>query len=86
MDAQVPQSAQSVLRDIIQRKPKVVLLNKNDMADPAQTNRWIAFITRPWEEKAIPIETKTGKGISQVYPAVREVLKEQIQAWERKVW
>ena len=40
LDARVPQSSSNpVLRDIIQRKPKVVLLNKSDMADPVQTNR-----------------------------------------------
>ncbi len=84
LDARVPQSSSNpVLRDIIQRKPKVVLLNKSDMADPAQTNRWIAHYAS-LGEKAIPIESKTGKGINGFYPAVREVLKEQIQAWERK--
>ena len=84
LDARVPQSSSNpVLRDIIQRKPKVVLLNKSDMADPVQTNRWIAHYAS-LGEKAIPIESKTGKGINAFYPAVREVLKEQIQAWERK--
>ena len=84
LDARVPQSSSNpVLRDIIQRKPKVVLLNKSDMADPVQTNRWIAHYAS-LGEKAVPIESKTGKGINAFYPAVREVLKEQIQAWERK--
>ena len=84
LDARVPQSSSNpVLRDIIQRKPKVVLLNKSDMADPVQTTRWIAHYAS-LGEKAIPIESKTGKGINAFYPAVREVLKEQIQAWERK--
>ena len=84
LDARVPQSSSNpVLRDIIQLKPKVVLLNKSDMADPVQTNRWIAHYAS-LGEKAIPIESKTGKGINAFYPAVREVLKEQIQAWERK--
>ena len=36
LDARVPKSSSNpVLREIIQRKPKVVLLNKSDMADPA---------------------------------------------------
>ncbi len=84
LDARVPKSSSNpVLRDIIQRKPKVVLLNKSDMADPAQTNKWISYYADQGE-KAIPIESKTGKGINAFYPAVREVLKPQIQAWEKK--
>ena len=69
-------SSNPVLRDIIQRKPKVVLFNKSDMADPAQTSKWIAHYAAQGE-KAIPLESKTGKGINAFYPAVREVLKPQ---------
>ena len=84
LDARVPESSSNpVLRDIIQRKPKVVLFNKSDMADPAQTSKWIAHYAAQGE-KAIPLESKTGKGISAFYPAVREVLKPQIEAWEKK--
>ena len=72
-----------MLRDIIQRKPKIVLLNKSDMADPAQTSRWMSYYAS-LGEKAIPLESKTGKGVNAFYPAVREVLKEQILAWEKK--
>ena len=84
LDARVPESSSNPgLRDIIQRKPKVVLFNKSDMADPAQTSKWIAHYAAQGE-KAIPLESKTGKGISAFYPAVREVLKPQIEAWEKK--
>lgn len=84
LDARVPQSSSNpVLRDIIQRKPKVVLLNKSDMADPAQTSKWVTYYASQGE-KAIPLESKTGKGLSAFYPTVREVLKPQIEAWEKK--
>lgn len=84
LDARIPKSSSNpVLRDIIQRKPKIVLLNKSDMADPAQTSRWM-FYYASLGEKAIPLESKTGKGVNAFYPAVREVLKEQILAWEKK--
>ena len=84
LDARVPQSSSNpVLRDIIQRKPKVVLLNKSDMADPVQTSKWVSYYASQGE-KAIPLESKTGKGLSAFYPTVREVLKPQIEAWEKK--
>ena len=84
LDARIPKSSSNpVLRDIIQRKPKVVLLNKSDMADPSQTSRCVTYYANQGE-KAIPLESKTGKGINAFYPAVRETLRPQIEAWERK--
>ena len=83
LDAAFPEQLEPVLRDIIQRKPKVVLLNKSDMADPAQTSRWVNYYAS-LGERAIPLESKTGKGLNAFYPTVREVLKEQILSWESK--
>ncbi len=84
LDARIPKSsANPVLRDIIRSKPRVVLLNKSDMADPKETAKWTAHFQKQGL-KAIPIESKTGKGIPAFYNAVRQVLAEQIAAWERK--
>ena len=84
LDARVPKSsANPVLRQIVRQKPRVVLLNKSDMADPAQTARWMDWY-RAQGLLAVPIESKTGKGIPAFYSAVREALKEQIAAWESK--
>lgn len=84
LDARIPRSSSNpVLRDIIRSKPRVVLLNKSDMADPKETSRWISYYEKNGL-KAIAMESKTGKGIPAFYSAVREVLKEQIAAWEKK--
>ena len=84
VDARIPQSSSNpVLRNIIKSKPKIVLLNKSDMADPVQTNRWISRY-REEGTVAIALDSKTGKGMSAFFQAAREVLKEQIAAWEKK--
>lgn len=84
LDARIPQSSSNpVLREIIRTKPKVVLLNKSDMADAVQTDRWIAKFQRE-AVRALPIDCKTGKGIPAFYAAVKEVLQSQIAAWEKK--
>lgn len=84
LDARVPSSsANPVLREIIRNKPRVVVLNKSDLADPGQTARW----TARFQEQglaAVPVESKTGKGLPGLYSAVRQELKEQIAGWERK--
>lgn len=84
LDARIPASSSNpVLREIIQNKPRVVVLNKSDLADPKQTMRWIAKY-RELGLSAIQLESKTGKGLPALYRAVREELKEQIAGWERK--
>lgn len=84
LDARIPQSSSNpVLRDIIRNKPRVVVLNKSDLADPKQTARWVAAC-KEQGLRAIPVESKTGKGLPALYSAIREELKEQISNWERK--
>ncbi len=84
LDARIPASSSNpVLREIIQNKPRVVVLNKSDLADPKQTMRWIAKY-RELGLSAIQVESKTGKGLPALYRAVRDELKEQIAGWERK--
>ena len=84
IDARIPVSSRNpVLKSIIGSKPKIVLLNKCDMADPAQTEKWVKKFK---DEKvvAIPVDCKTGKGLNNLLPACKEVLKEQMAAWARK--
>ncbi len=84
LDARIPQSSTNpVLRDIIQTKPRIVLLNKSDMADPAKTALWIEKYAA-LNIKAVPLDCKTGKGIPAFYSGIREALQERIAAWEKK--
>lgn len=84
VDARVPVSSRNpILHKLIQGKPRVILLNKADMADPQQTARWIAY----YKEKgitAIAVDCRNGKGMNQFIPTVRSVLKDKIASWERK--
>ena len=84
IDARIPVSSRNPsLRSIINNKPKIILLNKCDMADPALTKEWLEFF-KSRKEKALAVDCKSGKGINQFLPACKEVLSEQIEAWNRK--
>ena len=84
LDARIPSSsANPVLKQIIGQKPRVVLLNKSDLADPNKTAQWISFYAANGV-KAIPLDCKTGKGIPAFYSGLRETLKDRIAAWEQK--
>lgn len=84
VDARIPVSSRNpVLDKIIQNKPRIVLLNKCDMADPVQTSRWIESY-RAQGIAAIAIDCRTAKNLQGLIPAVRELLKDRIAAWNAK--
>ena len=83
IDARIPVSSRNpVLKSIIGNKPKIVLLNKSDMADPARTAEWVECF-KQHKTVAIPIDCKTGKGLNRLLPEIKNILREQIAAWER---
>lgn len=84
LDARVPVSSRNpILGKLIGNKPRLILMNKSDMADAAATARWIAYYKEKGI-KAIALDCRTGKGVNGFMPAIREVLQEQIARWEAK--
>ena len=84
IDARIPTSSRNpVLSQLIQNKPRVILMNKSDMADPVQTSRWIDFYKADGIP-AIAIDCRTGKGLNGFIPLVKNVLSSRIASWEAK--
>ena len=84
LDARIPKSsANPVLREIIRSKPRVVALNKADLADAGKTVQWVQRL-KEQNLTAVPVESKTGKGLPALYGAIREELKDQTAAWAQK--
>lgn len=84
IDARIPISSSNPdLAQLVGSKPRVVLLNKCDMADPNGTARWIEYY-KSRNITAIAVDCKSGKGLNRFIPAVREVLAERIAAWKSK--
>ena len=79
VDARIPLSSRNPDIDAIcAGKPRVIILNRMDLADPAATKKW----TRYFREKGFAVvatDCKSKKGISSFQPTVREVLKEKIE-------
>ena len=76
LDARIPRSSTNpMLQDIILgSKPKVIALNKIDMADKAQTDVWLEKI----KHSGLPvckIDCATGKGVKQLISAVHLAAK-----------
>ncbi len=79
VDARIPMSSRNPDIDTIcANKPRIVILNRMDLADPAATKRWSEYF-KSRGMAAVPTDCKTRRGISDFQPAVRSVLKEKIE-------
>lgn len=84
LDARIPLSSKNPdLQKLIQNKPKVVLLNKCDMANQTATSRWIDYYASRGIT-AIAVDCKSGKGLNKFAPAVNNVLSERRERLKAK--
>lgn len=84
IDARIPLSSKNPdLQKLIQNKPKVVLLNKCDMANQTATSRWIDYYASQGIT-AIAVDCKSGKGLNKFAPAVNSVLSERRERLKAK--
>lgn len=84
IDARIPVSSRNPDIDAITAgKPRLVVLNRADQADPAGNRAWGAwFRKKGWS--VLETDAKTGAGVNQFFRVVQEVLKDQIARWQEK--
>lgn len=79
VDARIPMSSSNPeLKEMIGNKPRIVLLNKCDVADEKATAKWVEYY-KSNGMYAIPVDCRSGKGLNAYLPLVRDVLKDKIQ-------
>ena len=84
VDARIPVSSRNPDIDAIcGSKPRIIILNRMDLADPDATRRWMNYF-RSKGMAAVATDCKSRKGISDFQPAVRSVLKEKLQRNQEK--
>jgi ribosome biogenesis GTPase A len=86
LDARIPFSSRNPEMDkMVKGKPKMLLLNKSDLADPNVTNQWIDYYKKLGVSAVLPIDCKSGKGVKSFLPTLKgQVLNEIIARRERK--
>ena len=84
LDARIPYSSRNPDIDrLAGDKPRLVILNRVDLADPQMTARWRKY----FESRGLAIletDAKSGKGVGSFAPAVRRLLKDKLAAYEAK--
>ncbi|PLR84193.1 ribosome biogenesis GTPase YlqF [Bacillus canaveralius] len=84
VDARIPYSSRNPMIDeIIQHKPRLVLLNKADMADPSVTREWIQFFGDQGVT-ALAINSQAGTGMKEIVSASKEALNEKFERMRAK--
>ena len=78
VDARIPISSRNPdIDSICGTKPRIIILNRMDLADQTATRRWAAYF-REKGMAAVATDCKTRKGIGEFQPAVRSLLKERL--------
>lgn len=84
LDARIPRSSTNpMLQNILGTKPKVIALNKTDMADNVKTELWLEKLKNSGHP-VCKIDCSTGKGVKQLIAAVQQAAKPVIDKWLKK--
>ena len=84
LDARIPASSRNPdLDEIVGGKPRLVVLNRIDQADPAMVRRWAAWF-KSQGMAVLETDCKSRKGIGGFVPAIRAMLSEKLQRYQEK--
>lgn len=83
-DARIPISSRNPEMDrLVGSKPRLLILNKCDAADETSNSMWLDFYKRKGI-MALSMDCRSGKGVNKFIPALKELLKNQIESWNNK--
>lgn len=75
LDARIPlSSANPVLREIVGEKPRLIVLNKADLADEAATRTWVKYFATQGLA-AVPVDAVKGRGVKELVQAIAKCAK-----------
>jgi ribosome biogenesis GTPase A len=84
VDARIPYSSRNPDIDRLSGdKPRLIILNRIDLADPKVTQRWKKY----YQSRGFSVletDAKSGKGVNGFVPAVRELLSDKLKEYEAK--
>ena len=83
-DARIPFASRNPeLSQIIGKKPRLIILNKADLADPAKTSQWIEAL-RKENTSAVAVEATNRKGLDKVVSESVKLCKDVLERAEAK--
>ena len=84
LDARIPYSSKNPqIDEIVGSKPRVVVLNKSDLANPANLSKWVNYYAKKGI-KAIPVSTIKGSGVNKIIEECKNVTREMMENLKAK--
>lgn len=84
LDARIPMSsANPMVENLVQNKPRIIVLNKSDLADVKITEKWIEYFKKE-NIDVIPVSTYSGKDKKKLINLIREKAKPVLEKWQRR--
>ena len=84
IDARIPESSRNpMLDDILKDKPRMIIMNKSDLADPKENQRWINKFKNDGII-ALPMNSKEKINVGKIYDMAREILADKFKKYEEK--
>lgn len=84
IDARIPESSRNpMLDDILGDKPRMIIMNKADLADPKENQKWINKFKNDGII-ALPINSKERIKVNKIYDKAKDVLKDKFKKHEEK--
>ncbi len=85
VDARMPEASRNpMMAELTQGKPRVVVLAKADLADPAVTAEYVRLWSNESTVHAVAVDVLRGTGLSQVARAAQQVTSEKFARLARK--
>jgi ribosome biogenesis GTPase A len=83
-DARIPLSSKNPeIERLIQNKPRLILLNKASLANPADSIKWIKYLSDK-NTVCILTDCSDGTGFNEIMPALKKLCAEKLAAYESK--
>lgn len=83
-DARIPNASKNpLLEELIQQKPRLIILSKKDKADPALTKDWIQFLKKD-DTEALALDIPSENIINPVTDAVKQLMKAKIDKMKER--
>ena len=84
IDARIPESSRNpMLDDILADKPRMIIMNKSDLADPLENQKWINKFKNEGIV-ALPMNSKERINVGKIYDIAREILSDKFKKHEEK--
>ncbi len=84
LDARIPISSRNPdILEITKNKKRIILLNKSDLSDAEQNNKWVKHYTNSGTS-AILVDSNSGKGIDQVLREINKIMEKDLKVASEK--